>query len=106
MENVHQSSGYRSVWRPLSRENDLSFIGSPSLEATVEKDAENEVTLTKRNETTELNAVLKKISEISDDIRSLDRRLQDQSEKLENLLNLLEDREGASKKYVFGLTRK
>lgn len=93
MEIVQRGSDYRSAWRPLSRENDLSIIGPPSSESIE--------TLTKINETAD---ALNKISEI--DGSGLDSSLQDQNEKMRNLLSLLKDRETAGERTCFRLPEK
>ena len=106
MEDVYLSADYRSAWRPLKRENDLSAVNSPSDAGTSVKDTKIVDTFTNVNEMTLHNDVLQKVSEISADLDRLDRRLQEQDEKISNLLSLLEGKEGTGKKSVFGQQRK
>lgn len=106
MEEVYQDSGYKSAWRPLSRECGTSAVGSPSPENTQKGNSKAVETDIKADEADEQNDIVKRISDISADIKRLDRRLQDQDEKISNLFNLLEGREGAGKKYIFGQPRK
>ena len=106
MEEFYKNSNYRSAWRPLTRENDLSIISTSSGVETLKKNNESVGTPTEVNKTPEQNEILKKLAEISADINTLNHIVLDQSEKINNLLSLFEGKEAAGKKNVFGLQRK
>ena len=71
MEEFYKNSNYRSAWRPLTRENDLSIISTSSGIETLKKNNESVETPTEVNKTPEQNEILKKLAEISADINTL-----------------------------------
>ncbi len=90
----------------MNKENELSTISTSSGADTSKNNLKNVERPAKVNKKPELNDILKKLSEISDDINTLNHIILNQSEKIDNLLSLLEEKESAGKKNVFGLARK
>lgn len=103
MKEFYQNSNYRSAWRTLTRENDLNIVSASSDVETLKKNNESVEEPARENETSEENDILKKLTEISADINTLNHLIQDQSEKMNNLLILLEEKDGIGKKSIFGL---
>ncbi|MEA4965544.1 MAG: hypothetical protein VB055_06965 [Oscillospiraceae bacterium] len=106
MEDVSQNSNYRSAWRPLSRENDLSTVStSPGVE-TLKKSNESDSTPAARSDTSGQKEILDQLAETRSDIAALNQMLSEQSEKLDRLLGLLEEIGAGGKKKSFGLSWK
>ena len=59
---------YKSTWRPLIRENEISAAGMPSGAVKLKKDAENAGKHANDGEAAKQNDILNKLSEISADI--------------------------------------
>lgn len=108
MEEAYQLSNFRSAWRPLNRENDLSKISTCTYSGveTLKKNGESLEITAGENRTSEQSDILKKLTEISADINTLNHMLSDRMEKMDNLFSLLEEKEATGKKNVFGLQRK
>ena len=108
MEEAYQLSNYRSAWRPLNSENDLNKVSSCIYSGveTLKKDGESLEKPSGENRMSEQNDILKKLTEISSDINTLNHILSDRMEKLDNLFSLLDEKEASGKKSVFGLQRK
>ena len=106
MEEFYKNSNYRSAWRPLTRENNVSIISTSSGVETLKKNDESVETPTEVSKTPEQNEILEQLAEISADINTLNQIVLDQSEKISKLLSLFEEKEAAGKKNVFGLQRK
>lgn len=102
MDEFYQN--YRSAWRPLTRDTVLNATSTSSYDETSKKNKENgETPIEKILEQTD---ILNKLVKISTDIDTLNQMILDQSEKIDNLLSLLEKIDAAGKKTVFGLPRK
>ena len=108
MEEAYQLSNYRSAWRPLNKENDLSKSSSCKYSGveTLKKNGEKLEKPDVENKMSEQNDILKKLTEISADINTLNHMLSDRMETLDNLCSLMEEKESSGKKNVFGLQRK
>ena len=77
MDEFCKSSNYKSNWRPLLKEEDLSVVSPPNIEKT-KKGCESIEKSVERNETCEENDILKKLAKISTDIDTLNLMLSDQ----------------------------
>jgi len=104
MDEFYQN--YKSAWRPLIRENETSAASMPSDAVKYKKDAENTVKRANDGEVARLNDILNKLAEISADIHALNRLVLEQSQKTDNLLSCLEEKEAAGKKPAFWLLKK
>lgn len=97
---------YKSIWRPLIRENETSAAGMPSGAVKFKKDVENAGKHANDGEAAKQNDILNKLAEISADIHTLNRSVLDQSQKTDNLLSCLAEKEAAGKKPAFWLLKK
>lgn len=104
MDEFYQN--YKSTWRPLTRENETSATSMPPDAEKLKKDAENAGKHANNGETAKQNEILNKLAEISEDILALNRLILAQSQKTDNLLSCLEEKETAGKKPAFWLIKK
>lgn len=97
---------YKSAWTPLIRENEMNTAGMPHGAVKLKKDAGNAGKHTNAGEVAKQNDILNKLAEISADIHALNRSVLDQSQKTDNLLSCLAEKEAAGKKPAFWLLKK
>lgn len=99
MDEFCKSSNYKSNWRPLLKEEDLSVVSPPNIEKT-KKGCESIEKSVERNETCEENDILKKLAKISTDIDTLNLMLSEQKKTIDDLFTLLEKKETITPKKV------
>ncbi|MET0017429.1 hypothetical protein [Oscillibacter sp.] len=104
MDEFYQN--YKSAWRPLVRENETSAVGMPPDAAKLKKDAENTGKHANSSEVAKQTEILNKLAEISADIHALNDLVLEQSQKTDNLLSCLEEKEAAGKKPAFWQLKK
>lgn len=110
MEEFNHTSNYKSVWKPLLREDDLSLTDTVSdidkSKTKADKNAGNIETPAEAKTTSKQKDVYDKITELCSDIELLHRMILEQGEKTDSLMNFLIEKDTGNKKNVFGLLRK
>lgn len=104
MDEFYQN--YKGTWRPLTRENEGNATNTSSDDKTAKKTTNNvELPVEVENVLKQVD-ILNKLTEISADISTLNRIIVEQQEKIDQLLSLLEQKDAAGKKSIFGLPRR
>ncbi|MGW8114007.1 hypothetical protein ACVS9P_02290 [Caproicibacterium sp. NSD3] len=100
MDEFCKSSNYQSTWRPLIKEDDPSIVDSPPNVEKVKKECESIEKSTEKNETCEENDILKKLTQMSADINTLNHMLSEQKQTMDHLFTLLEKKKTMSSEKV------
>ena len=100
MDDFCKSSNYRSTWRPLMKEEDSGIVNSPPNVEKVKKECESIEKTVEKNETCEESDILKKLTQMSSDINTLNDMLSEQRKTMDRLFTLLEEKETITPKKV------
>jgi predicted RNase H-like nuclease (RuvC/YqgF family) len=105
MDDFCKSSNYRSTWRPLMKEEDSGIVNSPPNVEKVKKECESIEKTVEKNETCEESDILKKLTQMSSDINTLNDMLSEQRKTMDRLFTLLEEKETITPKKVLNLQK-
>jgi predicted RNase H-like nuclease (RuvC/YqgF family) len=105
MDDFCKSSNYRSTWRPLMKEEDSGIVNSPPNVEKVKKECESIEKTVEKNETCEESDILKKLTQMSSDINTLNDMLSEQKQTMDRLFTLLEEKETITPKKVLNLQK-
>ena len=105
MDEFCKNSNYKSNWRPLLKEEDPSTVNPPPNVEKVEKECEYIEKSVEKNETCEESDILKKLTQMSADINTLNDMLSEQKQTIDRLFTLLEKKETITPKKVLNLQK-
>lgn len=105
MDDFCKSSNYRSTWRPLIKEEDSGIVNSPPNVEKVKKECESIEKTVEKNETCEESDILKKLTQMSSDINTLNDMLSEQKQTIDRLFTLLEEKETITPKKVLNFQK-